>query len=422
MDVKNLAGIGVLAAGLAAGMTVAQKAAQVVPVAQAGVTNESTAGAPLGTETPSTESRVGFADAKPISLDRRAKDGSFESGVLLYNPHCAAETVELRPELIDRNARSLPVTLSPVDSKETWTIPSGAYKSIPFRISANGTGNSNEAQSGWFEAVKAALISDPMNYGSWTSHLPARGWLVLARTTKTGKTPECTTSLLPDIQKEMIVEPPLPSSVDTGTVLASLFLSAAVTFVATAIILASRELFLRARMGDVAFDFASSWGANVAVGAGILTALTNGAILSQEKYSSNSTAYLVLAGIFAALVPVGAALYGLIRPTEPLTTGSTQPQGYVSMYLLSSGIVLWGAFGQLLLLGMVLRELTLARILDPVPSLILIVMTKGLIVLLVIYAVVTALETVSYSSEKPSKGASGKDPVGATERPQVSMI
>jgi hypothetical protein len=216
-------------------------------------------------------------------------------------------------------------------------------------------------------------------------------------------------------KREITLQPPTPSPVDTGVILGSLSLALLTTLIAAAIIFRSTLIYLRGRMGNMTFDFARSWGANVAIGTGLLAMLTGGAVLSQDQYSSNSTTYVVLGSLFAALVPLGAVLYGLIQPQVP-TNGTTEPQGFVSVYLLSSGIVLWGAFGQLLLIGMLLREFELARVLSPIPTDLLILITKGLIVVLMVYAVLNALSTVSAGSERIEANAQ------ATTRPEAKMI
>jgi hypothetical protein len=305
----------------------------------------------------------------------------------------------------------------------------GAYERVRLTIATAAA--TPGVRSGAFDAVWAALFSSPMNYGQWTGHLPAKGSLVLLRHTEISppetKDPKSnavdstnvcrTTGPLPSTAKrDLVLQPPLPSAVDTGVLLGSLALALITTLIAAAIIFRSTDLFLRGRMGDVTFDFRNSWGANVALGTGILSALTGGAVLSQDQYSSNSTTYLVLASLFTALLPLGAALYGLIRPQVSTGGGATQPQGYVGVYLLSSAIVLWGAFGQLLLLGMILRELALARVMSPEPALLLIFMTKGMIALLIAYAILNALATVKGTSEKP------ETPAGSTQRPAAAMI
>ena len=120
------------------------------------------------------------------------------------------------------------------------------------------------------------------------------------------------------------------------------------------------------------------------------------AILASDRYSSSSASYGALAALFAALVPLGATLSGLSRPATAAAPG----EGYVVSFLATTLIVLWGAFGQLLLIGMFFRELDLASVLSSVSAGILIVMTKIVMISLAIYAVSGALGTIAESARK----------------------
>jgi hypothetical protein len=150
------------------------------------------------------------------------------------------------------------------------------------------------------------------------------------------------------------------------------------------------------------FDVNSSWGANLAIGGGLVTGLMTTAILASDRYSSSSASYGVLAALFTALVPLGAALYGLTKPSS-----GAHRDGYVASFLLTTLIVLWGAFGQLLLIGMFFRELDLAGVLSSVSAGLLIFTTKIVILSLAIYAVNGALGTIAKEAA-PAPPAAGR--------------
>jgi hypothetical protein len=413
MAMRDVIGAGVLVATMAAGVALSQNQVQIsgsgqnLPAVQQGMQSDATG---LGLTAAAGARRAGFVENTPLTLNRLSA-GAYSTSVLLLNAHCAAEDVSLTLQLVDRNDEpfSVPLALDRIAADGTvttgtrWTMAPGTYERVRFRLGA--AADDAVVTPGLVRTIWTALRSAPMDYGGWTGHLPARGLLILtlhspppdkaARESCTpgGPAPATTT-------RAIALQPPLPSATDTGVLLGALLLALVTTLVAAVIIFRSTDLFLVARMGTVTFDFKNSWGANVAIGAGILAALSSGAILSQDQYSSNSTTYLLMASLFAALVPLGSALYGLIRPPAQPGASPTEPQGYVSVYLLSSGIVLWGALGQLLLLGMILRELALARVLSAEPAAVLIWMTKGLIVVLIGYAILNALTTVRSTSAK----------------------
>jgi hypothetical protein len=424
VKLRDAIGAGTLAIGLTAGAAVAQNqinisgsGRQFPPVPQGTVAD---AAGTSGALAPATM-RAGFTDTGPLTLNHIVDD-KYVSGLLLRNAYCGDEIVSLGAQLLDRDNRPYPVAISvernqnPVQS--SWTMAPGTYDAVVLTIGDPAAKERTE-RSLW-DTVLAALRSEHMDYGTWTGHLPLKGELVLSlHTAADSGNPKgpCLppVSLAGNPRRELRLQPPTPSPVDTGVILGSLALALLATGVAAMIILASKKNFLRGRMGEVTFDFTSSWGANVAIGAGLLSMLTGGTLLSQDQYSSNGTTYVVLGSLFAALVPLGAALYALIRPPVTTTT-ATEPQGFVNVYLLSSAIVLWGAIGQLLLIGMILREFQLARILSPVPVGLLIAISKVLIGALMFYAVRNALATVDAASERVAAGAN------PTARPAATMI
>jgi hypothetical protein len=81
-------------------------------------------------------------------------------------------------------------------------------------------------------------------------------------------------------------------------------------------------------------------------------------------------------------------------------------------------MILWGTFGQLLLLGLVLREMALARVLAPEPAAALILLSKLLLLVVAIYAVITARTTVKQTAApSPAPGVLPGAPL-----PKASMI
>lgn len=440
MEIKEIVGAGVLVAGVAAGMAMGQNQLQIsgsgkdlppvqgTTAAESGSSSSGTSGAGSGT-------RAGFVDTGPLKLNR-LNGNEYSTGLLLYNPHCTTESVALSAQLLDRHANPVAVTLT-VDglhdestaektgtqaadnaASRQWDIPAGAYERRFVRIAPVRAPDARAADSGLFGAMRRALSSSPAPYGDWTGHLPAKGVLILTRYTPPSKSQpkgesgsdkdaddQCRTKAQDarTARRELTLQPPLPSTVDTGIVLAALALAVGATGVAAGVIFVgsrrkpkTSKVSLSSQMDRVAFDFGKSWATNVAVFGAIVTALTNTAILSQDQYSSNATTYVILSGLFPVLlVPLGGMLHGLIRPPSASNAQGQQAQTYVAVYLISTALVLWGAFGQLLVVGMLFRELELARVLAREPSVTLILLSKAAIVMLFVYAVMTALETVN---------------------------
>jgi hypothetical protein len=74
--------------------------------------------------------------------------------------------------------------------------------------------------------------------------------------------------------------------------------------------------------------------------------------------------YTMLQAIFAAIIALAPPVYALFRrDVVAVCNGvvSTDSQGYVIMFLISGGLVLWGAIGQVATLGMLLLELIGSR-------------------------------------------------------------
>jgi hypothetical protein len=462
METREIIGAGVLVAGLATSVAMSQNQIQISssgrtipPVTQGTVSDAGTAGTTIA-------GRVGFVETERLTLNRLV-DGSYVAGFMLQNQNCVTEKVSLAPFLLGRNNEWLPLTGSRAVDGATqsavdmpWEMPAATFHHVTLTLNAKPSGKESEARktSSPPSAIRqllgertfsvlgriahtvwAALLSTPMHYGHWSGLLPANGSVVLtleainaqakvdsdAATSPGDATCKTNGFQRTSIKRPLVLQPPLPSGVDTGVLFGSAVLALLATLAAGIVIFGSTNIFLAGRMGDVDFDFRNSWGANVTIGVGVLTGLTSGTLLPQDQYSSSSSTYLLLAALFAALVPLGTAVYGLIRPpvtvksADPAIPDTIQPQGYAGVYLLSSAIVLWGAFGQLLLLGMLLREFVLARALSDEAGELLILATKGLGLILLLYAVLNAINTVKGSSEKSPAGAQ-------TARPRTTMI
>lgn len=365
------------------------------------------------------QTRATFADATSLTVNRQ-EDGGYLGSVLLHNPHCKVETVTLTATLVDRKGVPIEVVLhKPAERGKVLEllgdlqIEAASFKAVPLRIDLVKQANTGSAQpvigepgaattpasdkpvsaapASTKDRVVAALGSKLPSYGEWGARLPGRGVLVLTRKTPTGASSTrtgCSTTAAtpPTVRRDLVLDPPLPTGIDDGVLLAALGLAVAATLAGLAAVWL-RGMALLSRMGGVAFDVGQSWGSNLAIGGAIVTALTSTTVLPRDQYSTQSTIYTLLAALFGAFVPLGAAMYALLRQNVAVGL-TTQRQGFVVVYMLSSGLVLWGAFGQLLLVGMLVREIESARVLGESAADILIILMRLLIAALVVYATV----------------------------------
>lgn len=409
MEIRQFLGPGLMAVGLAGGLAVAQN---VVDVRNGQTQPPASTGSSPGGVVSQTSVR------EKLNLDR-VVDGAYVSSLLQLHSHGTREIIVLEAQLLGRDRLPLEVVIEGGNHSNghTWLIEPGMFDHVSFKIKRK-TDPSNPGRvrgtEGLLEATTAALFTSKISHGEWTDRLPASGLLVLTRYPQAPQPPAGKALPREHVPYDLILQPPLPSNVDKGVLVGSLVLTIVATVLAGAIIGASKGSSLRAPINDVSFEFKNSWGTNLAVGGTILNLLTGSTVLSPEKYSSHSTMYLLLAAVFGAFVLLGATLYGLIRPSGSADNGSN-----VGGYLLSSAVVLWGAFGQLLLLGMLLRELELARVLAPASADLLIAMSKGLALIVIVYAVLTARRI---TREVPKAGAVLAAPAARAAAVNLPMI
>jgi hypothetical protein len=265
----------------------------------------------------------------------RTIDGAYVSDFLVTNPECSDQLVSFSVQLVDRNRERLKVKpvvtrieRDPDPSKDDppeggqWRLSPG--EADLFRITIAGT-TKIDTPPGWVGLAWTALRSAPMNYGYWTRHLPSTGILLLTRHSASGeaKVENSVTScvkgstLVSRAVRPLVLEPPLPSGLDTGVVVASLILAAAVALLCAFFVSRSSTNFWDP-MPAAPFDVKNSWAANLAVGGGLIPALMTTAVLSSDRYSVSSASYGLLAALFAALVPADRHVLSRVPRQCPL--------------------------------------------------------------------------------------------------------
>jgi hypothetical protein len=206
-------------------------------------------------------------------------------------------------------------------------------------------------------------------------------------------------------QRVAIPEPPLPSSSRVGYIVGVALLISIIVVAVTSIRLRRNEICLLHRMGSPTWTFGQSWGTNVTIGAGLLgTFLT---LLAFPEYPQilDKGSYNTLQALFAAIIAIAPLLYGLIRRDVQANVNgmaTTDSQGYVIMFLLAGGLVLWGALGQLTTLGCLIREFTLSGGLARLTGAILELLVLFLLLIVVVYGLLSLYLTAKHLSAKPT--------------------
>jgi hypothetical protein len=111
-------------------------------------------------------------------------------------------------------------------------------------------------------------------------------------------------------------------------------------------------------MGNATWTFGQSWGANVTIGAGLLGTFLTLLAFPDHPQILDKGSYTLLQALFVAIIALAPLVYGLFRRDVQASRNgmaTTDSQGYVIMFLLAGGLVLWGAIGQLTALGVLTR-------------------------------------------------------------------
>ena len=209
-------------------------------------------------------------------------------------------------------------------------------------------------------------------------------------------------------QAVIIEEPPLPSSTRVGCIIAAdLCVSFAVVLI-SCIVLWTKKVPPSRRMGSATWSFGQSWGANATIGAGLLGTFLTLIAFPEHPQILDKTSYTLLQALFAAIIALAPLVYGLFRQDVQADTNgiaATDSQGYVIMFLLAGGLVLWGALGQLTALGVLIQEFVLGEGLDSVTGHILEALVLILCALLLAYAFRSLYVTAKQLSASPQDAA-----------------
>jgi hypothetical protein len=184
------------------------------------------------------------------------------------------------------------------------------------------------------------------------------------------------------------VEIRIPERPIAGTIFLLPLAAAGVVVIITAISLWRKNVGLDRAMGAANWAFDKSWGANVTLGSSLLIALLGLSTFPGRPQLMTKPSYAMLQLLFGALVSLAPLVYNLIRQ-ETVVNNSGFPQvsvhGYVIMFLLAGGLVLWAAIGQVVTLGVLAEEFLRSRVVDWTTARILQTLAATLLLLLLIY-------------------------------------
>ncbi len=332
-----------------------------------------------------SQSKVVNLDNTPIVFERKEK--TFVSNLLLRNSSGWQQQVRIDPAVLrDRNGTPLTAKIESLKSEGSQIEP--------------------------FAVVNQRLDITVMPASGGPLLLPASGWL---RLLATPKNPNAVPAVAKDSKSNqepadpgylylsiVINEPKLEGlSVVKGVFFASLSIAGLIVVI-TAIILLIKKISLFRPMGGASWSFEQSWGANVTIGAAILTTFLTTLAFPVHPHVMEKTSYSLLQIMFTALIALAPLVYGLIRKSVAVNSNgvvAVDTRGYVVMFLLAGGLVLWGAFGQVFTLGVLIEEFilsgNLARSLGRA--------TQGLAIILALLLIVYGLQSLYRTAKDLSK-------------------
>jgi hypothetical protein len=167
----------------------------------------------------------------------------------------------------------------------------------------------------------------------------------------------------------------------------------------------------QAAQGGPTWDFQKSWGVNIALAGGLLGVLMTWTFPEHPRLLTKISA-TTLSALFTILVTLAPLVYGLFS--------GVKGKASVRVALLSAGLVLWGAFGQTVMLVLLVCDFVQGSVLDPLVGGILIVLAGLLGVLLVFYGWDALYQTASVGPP-PSTTMVVAPPQGVQETPPVPV-
>ena len=197
-----------------------------------------------------------------------------------------------------------------------------------------------------------------------------------------------------------------------GTIFLGPLIMTMIVLVITAVNLYRKGVGLFHRMGSATWTFEKSWGANVTLGSALLVTLIGLTIFPDPPRLMTKLSYSLLQILFGALVSLAPLVYNLIRREVQVKTNTgftTEIQGYVALFLIAGGLVLWAAMGQVATLAVLIEEFMRGASVDQATGRTLQFLALLLCILLLVYGFRSLYGTAKGVSA-PSAAAGGAAP------------
>lgn len=356
---------------------------------------------------PKSGAGVGLLSNAAVILKPGARQ-TYSANVVLYNPSsCRYIVTGIAPKLWDRDNAPVTVQASAgtfktldVESNDTRSyvlnvpLPSQIALPVAGYVKIVSTPKSPDPA----DAAKTRSVAERSGRGQGKDQKPSQ---------RTHKKSGCDAS-------EQSSYSALQIAFDSRAKAATIFersgiLAGVVVLIALAVLL-KLKVGLENRMGGGTWNFSQSWGSNVTLGGALLTTFLSLSLFPDQPHLMDKAGYSLLNTIFSSLVALAPLVYGLIVKKVQADSGgisTIDSQGYVVMFLLAGGVVLWAAFGQILTLNTLIQDFVLSSELDGEMGKILIGVAWLLIGLVLIYGVSSLIMTAS-SHGTPAEQAAGK--------------
>ena len=240
---------------------------------------------------------------------------------------------------------------------------------------------------------------------------------VKAKTNKDAKTSAGTSKPEIALIPFSVSEPPPEGNAATLAFLIPLALAVTVVLI-TIVSLKCKKIPLRNRMGNATWSFAQSWGANIAIASGLTGAFLTATIFPDHPQFMSRESYTMLQTLFTVMIALAPFVYALIRHNvTTISNGvlSTDAQGYVFIFLISGGLVLWSALGQVAILGLLLLDFINSRSLPAGVGNTLLALAALLGIFLIIYGLRSLYQTAKNLSVSAATVTSPPLPFPAAE-------
>ncbi len=204
----------------------------------------------------------------------------------------------------------------------------------------------------------------------------------------------------PAVQEIRIPEGPLMGYIFVGA-----FVTAFLVSGITGFSLKSKGIGVFRVMGGTNWTFEKSWGVNVTLGSALLVTLIGLTIFPDRPRLMTKMSYSILQILFGALVSLAPLVYNLIRREVQVNNANTwgvNIQGYVIMFLIAGGLVLWAAMGQVATLAVLTEEFVRAGALDAYSARTLQGLAVLLFLLLLMYGFRSLYQTAKTVSATPT--------------------